>query len=97
MQPVAGVRRKIDDLGRVVIPASMRKVLGIGVGDELDVRVEGETLVLSRPSTACAFCGSDLHLEQVHGKLVCWSCLAALRRTAAAVPDGDEGEAPAPG
>lgn len=88
MRCVAGVRRKIDDLGRVVIPASMRKVLGIGVGDELDVRVEGEALVLSRPSTACTFCGGDLHLEELHGKLVCWSCLAALQRRAEDVVEG---------
>lgn len=83
----------MDDLGRVVIPASMRKVLGIGVGDELDVRLEGEVLVFARPSTTCTFCGSDLHLDALHGKPVCWSCLAALRRKADDVPAGAEAAA----
>ncbi len=40
MKPT-GIRRKVDDLGRVVIPASMRRSLGIGVGDEVEISVAG--------------------------------------------------------
>ena len=37
-----GIVRKIDDLGRIVIPAEMRRVLGIRVGDELEISLDGD-------------------------------------------------------
>lgn len=77
----SGIRRKVDDLGRVVIPSSIRKVLGIGEGDQLEFAVEGERIVLTRPAEACAFCGGRQHLEAFRDKVVCWSCLAGLRAT----------------
>ncbi len=78
MKPT-GIRRKVDDLGRVVIPASMRRSLGIGVGDELEVSVDADRVVLAKPVERCTFCGATNHLEPFHDKLVCWSCTAALR------------------
>jgi transcriptional pleiotropic regulator of transition state genes len=74
-----GVRRKVDHLGRVVIPASMRKVLGIEDGDELEVRLDGDTLSIAKPRESCTFCGSRQDLADVLGHPVCWSCVAAVR------------------
>ncbi len=74
-----GVRRKVDHLGRVVIPASMRRVLQIEDGDELEVRLDGSTLSLSKPREACTFCGSVQDLTDVLAHPVCWSCVAAVR------------------
>ena len=74
-----GIRRKVDDLGRVVIPASMRRSLGIGLGDEVDISIEDGRLVLVKPADRCAFCGSDHDLAEFRDKVVCWSCTAALR------------------
>ena len=74
-----GVRRKMDHLGRVVIPASMRRILGIGDGDELDIRLEGESVSLRKPREACTFCGSREELTEVLDHPVCWSCVAAVR------------------
>lgn len=74
-----GVRRKVDHLGRVVIPASMRRVLGIGDGDEVEVRLDGDVLRLRKPREACVFCGSDQELSAVLEQPVCWSCVAAVR------------------
>jgi transcriptional pleiotropic regulator of transition state genes len=78
MEP-SGIRRKVDDLGRVVIPAGMRRALGIGDGDEVEVRLEGDHLVIAKPSERCVFCGSPESLTQWRDKAVCWSCTAALR------------------
>ena len=74
-----GIRRKVDDLGRVVIPASMRRSLGIGVGDEVEITIEDDRLVLVKPSERCTFCGSEHELGEFRDKVVCWSCTAALR------------------
>lgn len=81
-----GVRRKLDDLGRVVIPSSMRRLLGLRDGDELEVEVADGAVVLRKPTAVCTFCGSGTHLEQLHGKPVCWSCLGALRQKARGTP-----------
>ena len=74
-----GIRRKVDDLGRVVIPASMRRSLGIGLGDEVEITIEDDRVVLVKPAEQCAFCGSTLELTTFREKVVCWSCTAALR------------------
>ena len=74
-----GIRRKVDDLGRVVIPASMRRSLGIGLGDEVEITVEDDRVILVKPAEQCAFCGSQHELTSFRGKVVCWSCTAALR------------------
>lgn len=79
MQRRTGIRRKIDDLGRVVIPATLRKTLGITEGDELEFALDGEQLVLTKPSARCVFCNSDELLTSFRDKDVCWSCAAALR------------------
>ena len=76
---IQGIRRMVDDLGRIVIPSQIRQALGISDGDELDVRVEGDAVVLSRPCDRCVLCGGDQHLEAFRGKAVCWSCMAAVR------------------
>ena len=78
MKPT-GIRRKVDDLGRVVIPASMRKSLGIGVGDTVEISVDEGRLMLVKPAEQCTFCGSEHDLGSFREKVVCWSCTAALR------------------
>ena len=88
--PSGGVRRKVDDLGRVVIPASMRKTLGIADGDLVEFRLEADEVVIRKPAVACVFCGSDQHLRLVFDKPVCWSCLSALRATGASSPSAEQ-------
>ena len=73
-----GVRRKVDHLGRVVIPASMRRVLGIVDGDELEVRMTDASVVIRKPREACTFCGATIELREVLGNPLCWSCMAAV-------------------
>lgn len=66
--------RKVDNEGRVVLPAGMRKNYNIKTGDFLEVFVDGENLVLKKFNSGCFFCGemSDLiHLEKFD---VCKAC-----------------------
>jgi AbrB family transcriptional regulator, transcriptional pleiotropic regulator of transition state genes len=78
MKPT-GIRRKVDDLGRVVIPASMRRSLGIGLGDEVEISIDEGRVVLAKPSERCTFCNAEEDLGSFRDKVVCWSCTAALR------------------
>ncbi|MGH3666401.1 MAG: AbrB/MazE/SpoVT family DNA-binding domain-containing protein [Egibacteraceae bacterium] len=87
-----GDRRKVDDLGRVVIPAGIRRSLDIGVGDEVDVSVEGGQVVLTPTAETCVFCDVTTDLDMFRGKAVCWSCAAAMR----ALDRERAGEAPPP-
>jgi AbrB family transcriptional regulator, transcriptional pleiotropic regulator of transition state genes len=75
----SGIRRKVDDLGRVVIPASIRRSLGIREGDAVEVSVEGERVVLAKPRESCVFCGREEEgLPTFRGRLLCRECLGGL-------------------
>jgi transcriptional pleiotropic regulator of transition state genes len=99
----SGIRRKVDDLGRVVIPAGIRRSLSMREGDTVEVTVEGERVVISRPQDACVFCGREEDdLQGFRGRLVCRDCLASLgvldeRTRAAEVAAWDTPAAPVPG
>lgn len=75
----AGMGRRIDELGRVVLPAEVRRTLGLAAGDELLVRVEGRSIVLTAREASCVFCDSAEATEQVLGRLVCATCLERVR------------------
>lgn len=74
-----GIARRIDHLGRVVIPSEYRKVFGIENGDLLDMTIEGDGVVVRRLERSCVFCRSLDDLGMFKGKLLCQSCLKALR------------------
>jgi len=74
----SGIARKIDDLGRIVIPAETRRMFNIREGDHLYIAVEGGNIVLRKTTDSCTFCGADEHVTQFKGKGVCSSCRAQL-------------------
>jgi transcriptional pleiotropic regulator of transition state genes len=73
-----GTARRIDALGRVVVPADLRRLLGIKEGDLLDIHVEAGQLVLQRIEPSCAVCGERDGLRALKDKHVCESCVASL-------------------
>ena len=78
-----GIVRKIDELGRIVLPMEIRTVLGIESRDPLEIYTEGELIVLKKyaPATACVFCGRETDdATTVNGKRVCRECLADLQK-----------------
>ena len=70
--------RRVDSLGRVVLPADLRRALGIREGDVLDIAVEDGHLVLSRHEPLCVFCRARDDLTERAGKHVCAKCVSAL-------------------
>jgi transcriptional pleiotropic regulator of transition state genes len=75
-----GTTRQIDQLGRVVVPAALRRMLGISVGDTLEFTARGEELVLRRIAPSCAICGNDAsELVDMHEKHLCKGCVEEIR------------------
>jgi transcriptional pleiotropic regulator of transition state genes len=79
-----GMTRKVDSLGRVVLPAEMRRVFGIREGDLVDIAVDGQHIVLTKVEQRCVFCGDATALVEYSGKLVCRPCVDGLSRDARA-------------
>lgn len=75
-----GVVRKLDELGRIVIPIELRRTMDIAVKDTLEIFVEGDQIILKKYHPACIFCNDARDVILYKGKLVCEKCLAELRR-----------------
>jgi AbrB family transcriptional regulator, transcriptional pleiotropic regulator of transition state genes len=76
-----GIVRKVDDLGRIVIPMELRRTLGIKVKDPIAIYVEGDRIILTKHKDACAICGAtDEDMTDVKGRRVCATCVATIRR-----------------
>ena len=69
-----GIIRKIDDLGRIVLPMELRKKLGIDQRDPIEIYVDGDAIILKKHETACIFCGSNKNLIEYKGKHICGDC-----------------------
>jgi transcriptional pleiotropic regulator of transition state genes len=78
-----GMTRKVDSLGRVVLPAEMRRVFGIREGDLVEISVDGSSIVLTKVEQRCVFCGDSAALVEYAGKLVCEGCVAGIRNAPA--------------
>lgn len=70
--------RKVDDLGRIVLPSELRRLHGISAGDELDISVDGDAIILRKRSDSCVFCGATDDLGRFRERAVCTPCRAEL-------------------
>jgi transcriptional pleiotropic regulator of transition state genes len=77
-----GVVRKVDDLGRIVLPSELRKVFGIHEGDELEISVEGERVILQKRAETCVFCSAEEPAIVYRGRMVCAACAGELGQLA---------------
>lgn len=73
-----GIVRKVDELGRVVLPIELRRSLDIGERDSLEIYLDGNRIVLQKSEEDCVFCGSSFGLSAYRGKNVCRECLRGL-------------------
>ena len=73
-----GIIRHLDELGRIVIPIEIRKRFGLTERDALEIAVKNQTILLSRPKSACVFCGSTRSVLDYKDQGVCRTCLAEL-------------------
>ena len=73
-----GIVRKVDELGRIVLPIELRRTLDIEERDPLEIYLDGDKIILGKYTPACLFCGSSEELAKKKKKNVCKACIQAL-------------------
>lgn len=74
-----GIIRKVDELGRVVLPIEMRRILGIEERDAVEICMEDEHIIVRKYENSCIFCGNEENLQEFKGKNVCDDCRKELQ------------------
>ena len=70
-----GIVRKMDELGRVVIPMEIRNQFKIVEKDPIEIFVDGSSIILRKYEPNCVFCGSTKDLNEYNDKLICSKCV----------------------
>ncbi len=74
-----GIVRRVDELGRVVIPIELRRAFDIGEKDGIEIFTEGDSIILKKYTRGCTFCGSAKGVKEFMGKDVCEACIAKMK------------------
>ena len=75
-----GIVRKVDELGRIVLPIELRRNLNINIHDPIEIFVDGDYIMLKKYEPACIFCGNAKDVEHIHGKNVWRNCLDEMKK-----------------
>ena len=75
-----GIVRKVDELGRIVLPIELRRTLNINIKDPVEIFVDEDSIILKKFESSCVFCGSSYDSTEVKGKTVCRVCLEELKK-----------------
>ena len=76
---VKGNKSKIDNLGRVVIPKSIRSALNVEHNDEISMHVENQSLIITKNNNSCSICPAEKIEMQIKDKYLCKSCVQAIK------------------
>lgn len=76
-----GVVRKVDQLGRIVLPNELRNTLDIQEGTPMEIFTEGEQIILRAYRNSCVFCGEANDVINYKGKKVCKHCLEEIKKS----------------
>ncbi len=74
-----GIVRRVDELGRIVLPIELRRTLGITERDSLEIYVDGPSIILKKYQPACIFCNDAADVIAYKGKNICPKCLKELK------------------
>lgn len=69
-----GIVRRLDNLGRLVIPKELRKILSVNEGDALEIYTEGDKIMLKKYTPGCVFCGEVENTFNFQNKFICVNC-----------------------
>ena len=75
-----GIVRKVDELGRIVLPIELRRTLDIEERDSLEIYLDGDKIELQKYEQACLFCSSSRGLSNYRGKNICHDCIRNLNK-----------------
>ena len=71
--------RKVDQLGRIVIPIELRRILDVDIKDALEIFTEDNMIILKKYEPSCVFCGESRDVEEIKGKNICSGCLGEMK------------------
>ena len=74
-----GIVRKVDELGRIVLPIEMRRTLDIEERDSLEIFVDGDSIILKKYQPACIFCDNTKDIISYKGKNICPDCINKIK------------------
>jgi Regulators of stationary/sporulation gene expression len=74
-----GIVRKVDSLGRIVLPIELRRVMGIDIKDPIEIFTDDSHIVLGKYQPACIFCDSVSGVSEFKGTKICATCMAKLK------------------
>ncbi len=74
-----GIVRKVDELGRIVLPIELRRTLDIEIKDPIEIYVDGDYILLKKYEPACIFCGNAKNVKRIHDKNVCGDCIKEMQ------------------
>ena len=75
-----GIIRKVDELGRIVLPIELRRTLDISERDELEIYMENDQIILKKYEPSCIFCASERSLSSYKGKNICPTCIRNMAK-----------------
>lgn len=81
MKLSTGIVRRVDELGRIVIPKEMRKALCIDQKDPIEISIEGSSIILHKYENRCVFCGAIRPTIRHNEKLMCSKCLKEINKS----------------
>lgn len=73
-----GIVRKVDELGRIVIPVELRRKFDIEIKDSMEIYTEEDCIILKKYEPSCIFCGDAKNIFQFNGRNVCPNCAKAM-------------------
>jgi len=74
-----GIVRKVDELGRIVLPVELRRTLNIAERDALEIYVDDDRIILRKYEPSCIFCGNSKDVVSFKGKNICPVCMNELK------------------
>lgn len=78
MLKATGIVRKVDELGRIVLPVELRRTLGLNIRDPVEIFVDGEKVILKKYAPTCIFCGNAENNMYFKQKMVCEECRSEM-------------------
>ncbi|EGC04783.1 MULTISPECIES: AbrB/MazE/SpoVT family DNA-binding domain-containing protein [Ruminococcus] len=74
-----GIVRKVDELGRIVLPIELRRSYDLAVKDAIEIYTEDDMIILKKFQRSCVFCGKTENLVDYKGKSICADCATEIK------------------
>ena len=74
-----GIVRKVDELGRIVLPIEIRKIMDINIKDPVEIFTDEDKIILKKYQPSCVFCGNADNVVYFNNKRICADCREKIK------------------